>query len=278
VTLEWAEIEAGTTLVAHRTGVVLRRTAPGELWFGRAMDASDQGSAESTAHLLDGAIEAAARGAAPREVPAMTPARWAWQVVGQWYCAHHSVALLPEAIARYELGGRADLADFARLKLDEEQGHDELALADLRELGYEAEAVVTAVRPPPPVLAAVDFAQSTVRDDDAVGFIGYIYALERIVRIFPPEWFAQLAAVLPAGRDGAFGFRAHALEFDVGHVDEASRFIATLPASARTKIVTACHKTAAICCQPFVHPTEAELAGWLAPFQLVADGKGYAGH
>lgn len=278
MTLEWAEIEAGTTLVAHRTGAVLRRTAPGELWFGRPMGASDHGTAESTAHLLDGAIEAAVRAAGSRETPAMTPARWAWQLIGQWYCAHHSVALLPEAIAQYERDGRADLADFACLKLEEERGHDELALADLRELSYDAEGVVAAVQPPPPVRAAVDHARATVRCGDAVGFIGYVYALERIVGVFPPEWFARLAALLPDGRDGAFGFRAHALEFDVGHVAEASRFIATLPASDRTKIVTTCHKTAAICCEPFIHPTEAELAGRLAAFQVVSNGAEGAQH
>jgi hypothetical protein len=66
------------------------------------MPLSHTATLETTRHLLDGAMRAGERGAtATRQWPPSARA-WALDLVDQWYTAHHSVALLPLAIERYE--------------------------------------------------------------------------------------------------------------------------------------------------------------------------------
>ncbi len=226
-------------------------------------------SIETTRRLLDGAIAAAERAAPGVQAPPITAVRWAWHLASQWHCAHHSVALLPDLIERYEATGRPDLAGFARQKLEDEQGHDQMPLEDLRALGYEVGALVEAVPPAPAVTAGLEYARSVVRGPQPVEFLGYVYALERRVLRLSDEWFASLDAVLPPGVDAASGIRLHANELDLDHVEEAIRFFTRLPAEDRTAIAIGCHRTTQICCAqlPGQHPSEAKLERWLSRFR-----------
>jgi hypothetical protein len=219
----------------------------------------------TTRHLLDGAIAAAERDAPEVEQPPMSALRWAWYLAGQWYCAHHSVALLPALIRRYDALGRADLAAFGRLKLEEEQGHDEFATDDLNALGYDADALVRSVPTVPSVAALVAYGRECARGTDPTAFLGYVYALERRVLRLTDEWFDALARVLPRGAPIATGLRAHATELDVGHVEEAVEFIASLPSSDRTSIARSCHRATEISCTPLARefPSESQLESWL---------------
>ncbi len=54
---------------------------------------------------------------------------------------------MAEAAERFAAIGRLVLAEYAKLKSFDEGGHDELALDDLRALGYDAERVVESLVP-----------------------------------------------------------------------------------------------------------------------------------
>jgi hypothetical protein len=199
----------------------------------------------------------------------MTARRWAWQLAGQWYCAHHSIALIGEVAERYAAAGRLDLEEFARRKLEEEQGHDRLALDDLQALGYDGERLVGAVTPPV-VRALVDYGRRCARGEHPVEFLGFIHVIERDVTRLTADWFAALDAVLPTGVDAAWGLRSHATDLDLVHVDEGHAFFAGLPAHDRTRIALACYRTTAIVRAPLPgqYPGETELRERLAPFSL----------
>jgi hypothetical protein len=210
------------------------------------MPSSLKGTVATTRHLLDGAIAAAERRSPVTELPPLTKTGWALQLVDQWYVAHHSVALLPLAVSRYEAICRPDLARFAQAKLLEEAGHDLLPLNDLRALGYEPRAVVERVPPGSMARALVEYARESIAGRHPVRFVGYVYALERrVIRITEPMLGALETAL---GARAASGVRAHAADFDRGHVEKLLKFVAGLPARDRTEIVLGCHATAAICC------------------------------
>jgi hypothetical protein len=265
--VQWVHLAPGKLLVAGSRSAWIQRPEPGAIGFSAAMPARLPSSVATTRRLLDGAIALAEREAPQVEQPPMTARRWAWYLASQWYCAHHSVALLPNLIRRYEALERADLASFARLKLEEEQGHDEFALSDLSAFGYDADSLVRSVPAVPSVEALVEHGRACALGPNPTTFLGYVYALERRVLRLTDEWFASLADVLPRDAPVATGLRAHATEFDREHVEEAVTFIATLPAGDRTSIVQASHRTTEIACTPLPHefPSESQLESFLGP-------------
>jgi hypothetical protein len=267
--VQWVRLREGEILVASSRGAWIHQPELGAVGLSGPMPDSLPATHETTRHLLDGAIAAAERVAPRPQMPPMSARRWAWDLAGQWYGAHHSVALLPELIERYEAAGRYELAAFARQKLEEEQGHDELPLADLRALGYDAQALVQAVPAPRWVVAGLGYALDCVRGEHPVEFLGYVYALERRVLRFTDDWFIALEAVLPCGVEAASGLRAHATEFDAEHVNDAIAFFTSLSAGDRTRIAIGAYRTTQISCAGFAgqHPSEAELGRWLLPAQ-----------
>jgi hypothetical protein len=188
----------------------------------------------------------------------MTALRWAWQLLNQWYSAHHSLALMPEAIERFERDFHSELAAFARQKLAEELGHDRMPLADLRELGYDADALVRAVAPDPAIAAGVAYARETVLGPRPTEFLGYVYAIERRVIRISEEWLASVERVLPPGSTATSGLRAHATSLDLDHVAEAVEFFASLPAVDRTSIAVGCHRITQLRCEWLTGPQPSE--------------------
>jgi hypothetical protein len=267
MSVQWVHLGPGGVLVASGRGAWMQTPELGAAGITGPMPDSLRATRATTRHLLDGAIAVAEREAVAAHPPAMTARRWAWHLVGQWHCAHHSVALLPDLIDRYDTIGRADLADFARLKLDQERGHDEFPLNDLRALGYDADALVREVAPAPAVTAGLAFARRCARRKQPLEFLGYAYALERRVLNVSAATLAALDSVLPAGVEAASGIRSHANALDLEHVDEAVSFIAGLPARDRTRIALGAYRTAQILCAPFPQPSDTELDSWLARFQ-----------
>jgi hypothetical protein len=269
MSVQWVHLPGGGTLVASTRGAWIQQPTLASLGLLGPMTDSLPATPETTGHLLDGAIAAAEREAPDLGAPTMTATRWAWHLVAQWYCAHHSVALLPEVTQRYEAAGRRDLAEFAVRKLEEEQGHDRFPVTDLRALGYDAEAAVRHVPTVPSVKAGVDYARACARGEHPAEFLGYVYALERRVIRITDDWLIALDAVLPPGVDAASGIRLHVGEFDVDHVAEAVIFVAGLPADDRTLIAQSCHRTTEILCDtyPGQHPSDAELERLLSPFR-----------
>ena len=268
--VQWAQLGAGQTLVASSRGAWLQRPEPTQFSLRGDMSDSIAATAQTTRHLLDGAIAVAERAAASDlRSPAITRVRWAWQLIGQWYTAHHGIALLPDLIDRFSDDGRPDLAAFTRRKLDEEAGHDQFAIDSLEAIGYNAEALVGQVTPPPDAVAVLTYARACARGATPVEFLGFAYALERRVIRVSPEMIASVDALFEPGIDATAGLRAHAGELDIGHVEEFIAFVVGLPAADRARIALGCHRTAEIACATGagVDPSDTELARRLDPFR-----------
>ena len=253
MTAQWVQLRGGETLVASRKGAWIQEPQAAALELWGSMPPSQKGTLETTRHLLEGAMSAGERvvtsrgqsGTAPTGAWPPSARQWALDLVDQWYTAHHSVALLPVAMKRYDSMRRPELVRFARHKLEEETGHDRLPLNDLRALGYDP-AAVQEVGPGATTRRLLLYARACVRGPRPVGFLGYIFVLERRVIRITDEALRLLDGVLPDGIEAASGVRAHILEFDAKHVGELVAFVTTLPADDRTAVALACHETAAI--------------------------------
>lgn len=272
--MQWVRLGPDELLVASSRGAWIQRAEPGALGLDDPMPPALPATSETMRYLLDGAMAVAERSTPRLDGPLpMTPRRWAWQLAGQWYCAHHSIALIGEVAERYAASGRRELEEFARRKFEEEHGHDQLALDDLSSLGYDAEDLIQAVTPPV-VTAVVDYARSCARGEHPVDFLGYVHVIERDVTRLTADWFAALDAVLPAGVDAAWGLRSHAIDLDHEHVDEGHAFFARLPADDRTRIALACHRTTQIMKTPLPgqYPSESELQQRLSRYEHTSGG------
>lgn len=271
MSVQWLHLGAEETLIASSRGAWVQRAELGRRPFAGDMSDSVPATVESTRHLLDGAI-AAAEQAVPRvQGPPMSARRWAWSLVNQWYGAHYTLPLFIEVADRFAAVDRPDLAEFAVQKYEEECGHDELPLNDLRMLSYDAAAAVSEVRPDPGVVELVDYARRCVRGDQPVEFLGHVYALERQMIRLDSEFFAALDMAL--GRDGvpASFLHSHASDLDIGHVDEAVSFITRLPATDRTAAARGCYRTTQIrhASLPGRYPSESDLESRLSRFETV---------
>ena len=246
MTAQWVQLRDGETLVASRRGAWIQSPQAAALELWGSMPASQKGTPETTRHLLEGAMTAGEGDAAAVGPWPPSASRWALDLVDQWYTAHHSVALLPVAIERYESIQRFELARFARRKLEEEAGHDRMPLNDLGALGYDAQAAVKEVPPGPTARALVRYAQGRLEGPEPVGLFGYIFVLERRVIRITDDALRTLESALPSGAAATSGVRAHAVEFDHQHVEELVAFVSGLPADDRTAVALACFDTAAL--------------------------------
>lgn len=249
MTAQWVQLKGGETLVASHEGAWIQPPQAAALGLWGSMPRSHTGSLATTRHLLEGAMRAGERGSVQPGTWPPTARRWALDLVDQWYTAHHSVALLPVAIKRYESMQRAELVRFARRKLEEEAGHDRLPLNDLRALGYEPEAAVKDVPPGPIARALIRYARDCVHGPEPVGFLGYIFMLERRVIRITDDALQKLDSALPSGVQATSAVRAHAVEFDHRHVEELVTFVSGLPADDRTAVALACFDTASLISQ-----------------------------
>lgn len=246
MTAQWVQLKGGETIVASRRGAWIQSPQAAALELWGFMPPSNRGTLATTRHLLEGAMSAGERGAgAVGPWPPSAP-RWALDLVDQWYTAHHSVALLPVAIERYESMQRPELALFAHRKLEEEAGHDRMPLDDLCALGYDAEAVVREVPPGPTASGLVQYAGACIEGPEPVRFFGYIFVLERRVIRITDDALRRLESALPGGADATSGVRAHAVQFDYQHVEELVAFVSELPANDRTAVALACFDTATL--------------------------------
>ena len=253
--IEWAQLTPETVVVATRECSWLHQLDafdPDDP-FARPMQCV--GSLATTRNLLDGAISAAqqiAQETVSQEGgrPQLTEARWVWRLAGYYHTTHATPRLMAEAAVRFAAAGRQALADYAMEKVHDEGGHDELALKDLRALGYCAEAVVAELVPPT-AEALVDYFARCVHTENPVGCVGYAYALERLAVTNGRDYIRQVEAALPAGVRATRCLRAHsATSADAKHVGDALEVTAALPAEDRRLVAQACYETALIACRP----------------------------
>ncbi len=267
--VQWVHL-GDEVLFASERGARIGQRDIGSISFLTSMPDSSPSHVETTRYLLDGAIAAAERGGPGPPQPPMTALRWAWHLAAQWYSARHSIALIPIAIERFLDEGRREVAQFARQKLADESGHDQLPLTDLRALGFDGETLVKTVPPDRSVVAGIEYARSTLDGTRPVEFLGYMYALERRMMRIPESWLLELERTLGRDANATAGVRLHANQLDVDHVAQAISFFATLASDDRASIATGAHRITQIRCSGLrgPQPSEEELDAWLSPFRL----------
>jgi hypothetical protein len=268
--LEWVRVEPNGIVVATEHGAWLHRAHPLDSADPFLHPMTGPGTPATTRGLLDGAIAAAQQAAPPATPPPMTLSRWAWRLCGYYRTTRATPILMAEAAERFAAAGRHALAAYARAKVQDEGGHDRLALRDLRALGYRAEAVADSLVPPT-AAALVDYFTELVRADDPVGCLGYAYALERLALSSGREQIERIEALLPPGVHATRCLRVHsALGADARHVDDVIQVAARLSAAERIAIALACHRTAQLCANPPSdgYPSDEWLTRQLSSFTL----------
>ena len=278
-TIEWAELTPGTILVADADRAWLHTRALGGGSEPFSMPMTGPGSLPTTRNLLDGAVGAGQRSIAlapsiasappPEPPPPLTALRWAFRLAGYYHTTRVTPGLMEQARDRFAAAGQSSLAEWAATKAREERGHDELALRDLRSLGYAAERVVDILRPEIAIALASAFT-AWVLGPDPVFCVGYAYALERLALTRGPDYLARVESVLPKGVLATRCLRVHSGSgSDAKHVEETALMVSGLPAEERAKIALACYETAALCSMPPKggHLTEDALQQVLAPLK-----------
>jgi hypothetical protein len=262
VITQWAHVAPGRVVVATGHGAWEHRPSPDGLpdMFDAPM--RGRGTADSTRWLLDGAIGAAAAGrrTADATLP-LTPIPWLWGLAGDYLTTEATSRLLPEAASRFAAAGQRDLADWANMRVREEAGHDQLALRDIRALGYDPPDVLRRFVPPA-AKALVDYFTGTVRRTAGpIGCVGYAYALERLAAERDSSAIAEVRAILSRGVNATRCLRVHsAAGSDAQHVAETVEMVLRLSPAQRAAIATACFETARLFYAPGAAvPTDRQL-------------------
>jgi hypothetical protein len=273
--LEWVALDSKRVVIASEAGAALHVPSPfGADAFSAPMQHA--GSSTTTFWLLEGAIAAAglARRARVGEPPGasaapLTAEHWAYRLAGYFHTTHATRRLLPRILRRFEDSGSRLLAGWTRDKLEAEARHDDLALADLDELGYRARELVAALLPAR-ARAWVEQLEQIARDEHPVACVGYAHALERLALLRGSAEIAAIEAALPKSVRATRCTRTHsALGSDRAHVEHNVRVTAALTAAERACVARACHAAAWIYFDPAFDalPDTGTLSTALAPFR-----------
>ncbi len=247
--IEWAQIALGKVVVANSERAWLYQPQSSEDRFARPMECA--GSFATTKKLLDTAI-AAAKVAVKSDSrpPALTSTRWAWRLAGAYHLTSPIPQLLKDAAIGFAANGRSNLKSWALEKIEEETGHDRLALLDIQSLGYDAEAVIAELKPPA-AIALMDYFTRSVQDDNPIDGVGYTYTMERLSLGIEKDYIEKVESLIPNDINATRCLRVHsAIGADAGHVDENVELIAQLSAAERTRIARACYETALMLFSP----------------------------
>ncbi len=271
--LEWAQLTATTVAVASSNRAWLHELDPYQLDDPFAQPMEGTGSFETTQQLLDAAV-AAAQNAARRddERPPLTPLRYAWQLIGHYHTMGPTVPLMKEAAERFWAIGRRDLAEFAEQTAFQEKGHDHLAILDLEELGYDAEAMVATLCPSA-AARLVRYFTRCIRTPEPVEAFGFMYGGERTCVSIGRDYVERVQAMLPPGVHATRTLRVHsAIGVEVEHVADSLEIIARLPASERIRIARAAYERTLVTFTPPEdgYPQETELEKMMLKFNRVS--------
>ena len=248
-TIEWAQIAVDKIIVANSERGWLYLPQSSDDRFAHPMDCT--GSIATTKKLLDTAIAAAkvAVGSNSRP-PALTATRWVWRLAGAYHMTSTVPRLLKDAAIGFAGNGRSNLKTWALEKVEEETGHDRLALLDIQSLGYDAEAVVKELVPPA-AIALMDYFTRSVQADNPIDSVGYTYTMERLSLGIEGDYIQKVEALLPPEINATRCLRVHsAVGADADHVDENVALIAGLLPQERTRIARACYETALMLFSP----------------------------
>lgn len=249
-------------------------------WSGLGRPVGDshlqaEGDPDITRQLLAGCLHVGAQEALKTAKPfTPEPTRpdpqiaYVYQLAGMYQTTHATPAAMRHAAHTFAQAGLTVLSDRCLEVADEETGHDELALADLRALGLDAERLVQGLQP------AVQMAMTELFWQYAVGphpieVFGYAYALERSALQQKREHIEAIEALLPAGVYATRCLRVHSAEgSDAAHVPESLDFMAGLNASDRAAIARAVYETAKTMFAPEVYPGDEAVRAVVSPCQV----------
>ena len=208
-------------------------------------------SLDSIQNLLDGSIAAACSTVSSREaLPPLTQLRWLWRLSGLYHLTHSTPTLMHEAAEGFSSKGQVLLAQWAEQKAIEEQGHDLLALSDIRSLGYEPEWVVQILQPPT-AIALVNYFTRCVRELETVSCVGYAYGMERLAMNVSSAYIQTVGKLLPDGVMATRCLRVHSgIGSDQDHVQETVACVAQLSYEELAQIALACYQTSLISFTP----------------------------
>ncbi len=249
---EWVNVASGISIIARESG---------EVWFhnGAKEDAdpfaapmTGAGAVGSTVRLLDGAINLGFAAIENRLAhPAPTIPSYILALVGAYHTSVDTPRNLRRAAKRFEDLGRPEVAAYLEERAREETGHDRLALKDLRALGMPAERLVANLMPEGIAPLCRRFDDLCI-EDYPIGCIGYSYCLERIAALKQESDIERVQAICPESVDATRFLRSHsALGSEVSHVEETIKFVASLPADDRIKVVQATYESALIMAQGY---------------------------
>ncbi len=262
---EWVKVTDDTSIISRESGEVWFHTPSGtkEIADPFAMPMTGVGSAGSTVGLLDGAINLGFVAIEKRLArPEPTVAAYIVALVGAYHTSVDTPRNLRRAASRFSELGRPEVAAYLEERAREETGHDRLALKDLRALGVPGERLVANYIPEgiKPLCKRFD---DLCAEEYPIGSIGYSYCLERIAALKQEADIARVRALCPEGIDATRFLRSHSsLGSEASHVAETIEFVATLPASDRTKVVQETYESSLLLAEGYNHEllkSEAEL-------------------
>jgi len=263
---EWVNVTGDVSIIARESG---------EVWFHTPSGTKEEvdpfatlmtgvGAVGSTVRLLDGAINLGFAGIEKRLArPDPTLPGYIVALVGAYHTSVDTPRNLRRAASRFKELGRPEVAAYLEVRAREETGHDRLALKDLRALGVPAERLVANFIPEGIKPLCKRFDDLCVQDYP-IGCIGYSYCLERIAALKQKTDIEEVQeALCPDGVDATRFLRSHSsLGSEVKHVEDTIKFVASLPASERIRVVQETYKSALIMAEGYNHEllkSEAEM-------------------
>jgi len=262
---EWVNVTGDISIIARESGEVWFHTPSGtkEEADPFATPMTGAGAPGSTIGLLDGAINLGFAGIENRLArPDPTLVGYIVALVGAYHTSVDTPRNLRRAASRFEKLGRPDVAAYLEERAREETGHDRLALKDLRALGVPGERLVASFIPEGIKPLCKRFDELCV-EDYPIGCIGYSYCLERIAALKQKTDIEKVQALCLDGVDATRFLRSHScLGSEVTHVEETIKFVASLPANDRIRVVQETYQSALIMAAGYNHEllkSEAEM-------------------
>lgn len=254
--VEWVNVRGDISIIARELGDVWfhTRNSTNEDIDPFAAPMTGTGAAGSTVRLLDAAINLGFAGIETRLARREpTLAAYIVALVGCYHTSVHTPRNLCRAADRFNELGRPEVAVYLEDRAHEETGHDRLALKDLRALGVPAERLVANFVPEGVKPLCQRFDDLCFRDYP-IGCIGYAYCLERISALKQKSDVDAVRALCPGSVDATRFLRTHSgLGSEVAHVEEAIKFIASLPANDRISVVQETYELALIMAEGYNH-------------------------
>ena len=262
---EWVNVAGDISIIARESGEVWFHTPDGtkEGIDPFATPMMGAGAVGSTLGLLDGAINLGFAGIEKRlACPDPTIAGYIVALAGAYHTSVNTPRNLRRAASRFKELGRPEVAAYLEERAREETGHDRLALKDLRALGVPGERLVANFIPEGIKPLCKRFDDLCIQDYP-MGCIGYSYCLERIAALKQETDIEKVQTMCPDDVDATRFLRSHSsLGSEATHVEETIKFVASLPANDRIRVVQETYESALILAEGYNHEllkSEAEM-------------------